>query len=42
MILILILCFCYILAVITKKIRDKRNMLLTMTEEEKLLKIREF
>ena len=44
MILLLIFsfCFCYILAVIAQKVRDKRNMRLTMSDEEKLLKIREF
>ena len=42
LILILCFCFCYILAVIAQKIKDKRNMRLTMSDEEKLLKIREF
>ena len=44
MILILILSFifCYILALIAQKIREKRNLRLTMSDEEKLLKIREF
>ena len=44
MIFILILSFviCYILALIAQKIRDKRNLRLTMSDEEKLLKIREF
>ena len=34
--------FCYFLAIIAQKIRDKRNMRLTMSDEAKLLKIREF
>ena len=44
MILILILSFifCYILALIAQRIREKRNLRLTMSDEEKLLKIREF
>ena len=44
MILLLIICFifCYLIAVIAQKIKDRRNMLLTMSDEEKLLKIREF
>ena len=44
MILILVLSFifCYILALIAQKIREKRNLRLTMSDEEKLLKIREF
>ena len=44
MIFILILSFviCYILALIAQKIRDKRNLRLTMSDEEKLLKIRDF
>ena len=40
--LIFSFCFCYFLAVIAQKIRDKRNMRLTMSDEEKLLKIRDF
>ena len=40
--LIFSFCFCYFLAVIAQKIRDKRNMRLTMNDEEKLLKIRDF
>jgi hypothetical protein len=40
--LIFSFCFCYFLSVIAQKIRDKRNMRLTMNDEEKLLKIREF
>ena len=42
MILILSFIFCYILAIIAQRIRDKRNLRLTMSDEEKLLKIREF
>jgi hypothetical protein len=44
MILILILSFvfCYILALIAQRIREKRNLRLTMSDEEKLLKIRDF
>jgi hypothetical protein len=44
MIIILILSFiiCYILALIAQKIRERRNLRLTMSDEEKLLKIREF
>ena len=40
--LIFSFCFCYFLALIAQKIRDKRNMRLTMSDEEKLLKIRDF
>ena len=40
--LIFSFCFCYFLSIIAQKIRDKRNMRLTMTDEAKLLKIREF
>ena len=40
--LIFSFCFCYFLSVIAQKIRDKRNMRLTMNDEEKLLKIRVF
>jgi len=44
MILILVLSFvfCYILALIAQRIREKRNLRLTMSDEEKLYKIREF
>ena len=44
MILLLIGCFifCYILAFIAQKIKERRLMRLTMSDEEKLLKIREF
>ena len=41
-ILFLSFIFCYILAIIAQKIREKRNLRLTMSDEEKLLKIREF
>jgi len=41
-ILIFSFCFCYILAMIAQKVRDRRNLRLTMSDEEKLLKIREF
>ena len=40
--LIFSFCFCYFLAVIAQRIRDRRNMRLTMSDEEKLLKIRDF
>ena len=44
MILILFLSFglCYFLAVIAQKIKDRRTLRLTMMDEEKLLKIKEF
>ena len=44
MILILILSFifCYILALIAQRIRERRNLRLTMSDEEKLIKIRDF
>ena len=44
MIILLIACFCicYLLAVVAKKIKERRNLRLTMSDEEKLLKIREF
>ena len=44
MVLLLIICFvfCYLLSVIAQKIKDRRNLRLTMSDEEKLLKIREF
>ena len=42
LLLIFCFCFCYFLALIAQKIKDKRNMRLTMTDEQKLLKIREF
>ena len=44
MILILVFCFafCYLLAIIAQKIKERHNLRLTMTDEEKLLKIREF
>ena len=44
MILILIFSFglCYFLAVIAQKIKDRRTLRLTMMDEEKLLKIKEF
>jgi len=41
-ILIFSFCFCYILAMIAQKVRDRRNLRLTMSDEEKLLKIRDF
>jgi hypothetical protein len=41
-VLIFSFCFCYILAMIAQKIRDRRNLRLTMSDEEKLLKIRDF
>ena len=44
MILVLILSFifCYILALIAQRIRERRNLRLTMSDEEKLIKIRDF
>ena len=44
MIFLLIFCFifCYFMAILAQKFRDRRNMRLTMSDEEKLLKIREF
>ena len=41
-VLIFSFCFCYILAMIAQKVRDRRNLRLTMSDEEKLLKIRDF
>ena len=35
-------CFCYLLSIILQKIKDRRNMRLTMSDEEKLLKIKDF
>ena len=35
-------CFCYFLSIILQKIKDRRNMRLTMSDEEKLLKIKNF
>jgi hypothetical protein len=40
--LIFSFCLCYFLAVCAQKIRERRNMRLTMSDEVKLLKIREF
>ena len=34
--------FCYILAIVAQKIREKRNLRLTMSDEQKLIKIRDF
>ena len=42
LLLIFCFCFCYFLALVAQKIKDKRNMRLSMSDEEKLLKIREF
>ena len=44
MIFLLVFCFvfCYILSIIAQRIKDKRNLRLTMSDEEKLLKIKEF
>ena len=42
LLLIFCFCFCYFLAYIAQKVKDRRNMRLTMSDEEKLLKIREF
>ena len=42
LLLIFCFCFCYFLALIAQKVKDRRNMRLTMSDEEKLLKIKEF
>ena len=44
MLIVLMLCFlfCYFLSIILQKIRDRRNMRLTMSDEEKLIKIKDF
>ena len=44
MIFLLVFCFClcYILSVIAQRIKDRRNLRLTMSDEEKLIKIKEF
>jgi hypothetical protein len=44
LVVLLLLCFflCYICSIIAQKIKDRRNLRLTMSDEEKLLKIREF
>ena len=44
MIFLLVFCFffCYILSIIAQKIKDRRNLRLTMSDEEKLIKIKEF
>ena len=34
--------FCYILAIVAQKIREKRSLRLTMSDEQKLIKIRDF
>ena len=40
--LIFCFCFCYFLSVIAQKIKERRNLRLTMNDEEKLIKIKEF
>ena len=42
LLLVFCFCFCYFLAYIAQKVKDRRNMRLTMSDEEKLLKIKEF
>ena len=44
MLIVLVFCFifCYFLSIILQKIRDRRNMRLTMSDEEKLIKIKDF
>ena len=44
MIFLLVFCFvfCYVLSILAQKIKDRRNLRLTMSDEEKLLKIKEF
>ena len=42
LLLILSFCFCYVLAWIAQKIKDRRNLRLTMSDEEKLIKMKEF
>ena len=40
--LIFCFCFCYVLSIIAQKIKERRNLRLTMSDEEKLIKIKEF
>ena len=40
--LIFCFCFCYALSIIAQKIKERRNLRLTMSDEEKLIKIKEF
>ena len=40
--LVFCFCFCYALSVIAQRIKDKRNLRLTMSDEEKLIKIKDF
>ena len=40
--LIFCFCFCYLLSVIAQKIKERRNLRLTMSDEEKLIKIKDF
>ena len=40
--LIFCFCFCYICSIIAQKIKERRNLRLTMSDEEKLIKIKEF
>ena len=40
--LIFCFCFCYFLSVVAQKIKERRNLRLTMNDEEKLIKIKEF
>ena len=40
--LIFCFCFCYVLSIIAQKIKERRDLRLTMSDEEKLIKIKEF
>ena len=40
--LIFCFCFCYVLSIIAQKIKERRNLRLTMSDEEKLIKIKDF
>ena len=40
--LVFCFCFCYFLSVVAQRIKDRRNMRLTMSDEEKLIKIKDF
>ena len=40
--LIFCFCFCYVLSIIAQKIKERRDLRLTMSDEEKLIKIKDF
>ena len=40
--LIFCFCFCYLCSIVAQKIKERRNLRLTMSDEEKLIKIKEF